>query len=166
VAIYKTKYFGGFEAEDDQDLIEIETTVQEGGEDKEVSIIIHYSGAYKERIGEIIELLDSYFELHEAAKRYIAENYEEDENIVDFLFRYAGQLGKKEYQKNGIKTFTIDIDRMIEKLEPPTVGFNEYRNGKMVAKLSYFGPENVDLSIIINMDKELKVYSVDYYGEH
>jgi hypothetical protein len=46
VAIYKTKYFGDFEAEDDQDLIEIETTVQEGGEDKEVSIIIHYSGAY------------------------------------------------------------------------------------------------------------------------
>jgi hypothetical protein len=165
VAIYKTKYFGDFEAEDDQDLIEIETTVPEGGEDKEVSIIIHYSGAYKERIGEIIGLLDRYFELHEAAKRYIAENYEKNEHIVDYLFRYAGQLVKLEYLNSGSKTFTVDIEKVIEKLEPPTVGFQEYRNGKMAAQLSYYGPENTDISLIITMDDELKVYGVDYYDQ-
>jgi hypothetical protein len=84
---------------------------------------------------------------------------------VDFLFKYAGQLGKKEYQKNGSKTFTIDMDRMTEKLEPPTVGFQEYRNGKIAAQLSYFGPEDTDLSLIITIDKELEVYCVDYYGQ-
>jgi hypothetical protein len=166
MAIYRTKYFGDFETGDEQDLIEIETSVQDGGEDKEVSIIIHYSENYKRRMGEIIQLLDKYFELHEAAKRYIANNYTENENMVDFLFRYAGQLGKIAYLKNGSKTFTIDIEKMIEKLEPPTVGFQEYRNGKIAAQLSYYGPENTDVSLIINMDDEYKVYSVDYYGEY
>lgn len=165
MATYKTKYFGDFEADDDQRLIEIETSIREEGEDKEVSIIIHYSGTYKERMGEIIGLLDRYFELHEAAKRYIAENYEENENMVDFLFRYAGQLGKIEYLKKGSKIFTVDIDKMIEILDPPTVGFQEYRDGKMAAQLSYYGPDNTSISLIITMDDELKVYSVDYYDQ-
>jgi hypothetical protein len=166
MAIYKTKYFGDFEVEDDNDLIEIETTVKDGREDKEVSIVIHYSDTYKARMGEIIQLLDRYFELHEAAKRYIGKNYEKNDDMVDFLFKYAGQLGKKEYMRNGNKTFTVDIDTMIEKLDPPTVGFQEYRNGEMAAQLQYFGPVNTDASLIITIDKDCKVYSVDYYGEY
>jgi hypothetical protein len=165
MAVYKTKYFGDFEADNDQDLIEIETSVKDEGKETDVSIIIHYSGSYKKRMGEIIELLDNYFELHKAAKQYIMENYEKNDNIVDFLFKYAGQLGKIEYLKNGSKTFTVDIEKMIEKLEPPTVGFQEYRNGKIAAQLSYFGPENTDISLLITIDKELKIYSVDYYDQ-
>jgi hypothetical protein len=117
-------------------------------------------------MGEIIQLLDNYFELHEAAKRYIGENYAKNDDMVDFLFKYAGQLGKKEYIRSGIKTFTIDIDRMIERLEPPTVGFQECRNGEMAAQLHYYGPVNTDASLIITMNKDFKVYSVDYYGEY
>ena len=33
MALYKTKYFGDFEADNDTDLIKIETTVKEEGED-------------------------------------------------------------------------------------------------------------------------------------
>jgi hypothetical protein len=54
---------------------------------------------------------------------------------------------------------------MIEKLEPPTVGFQEYRNGEMAAELSYYGPENTDISLIITMDKGYKVYSVEYHDQ-
>jgi hypothetical protein len=165
MAVYKTKYFGDFEADDDQDLIEIETSVQEDGEDKEVSIIIHYSGAYKERMGEIIGLLDNYFELHGAAKRYIGDNYEKNKDMVDFLFALAGELGKKEFIKSGNKTFSVNIEKIIEKLDPPTVGFQEYRNGEIAAQLSYFGPEDTEISLLITMDKELKVYGVDYYDQ-
>jgi hypothetical protein len=68
--------------------------------------------------------------------------------------------------RSGKKTFTVDIDTMIEKLDPPTVGFQEYRNGEMAVQLQYFGPVNTDASLIITMDKDCKVYSVDYYGEY
>jgi hypothetical protein len=68
--------------------------------------------------------------------------------------------------RSGKKTFTVDIDTMIEKLDPPTVGFQEYRNGEMAAQLHYYGPVNTDASLIITMDKDFKVYSVDYYGEY
>jgi hypothetical protein len=163
---YKTTYFGDIEAEDDQELIEIETSVRDEGKDTDISIIIQYSGSCKERMSEIIDLLDNYFVLHKAAKRYIRENYENNDDMIDFLFRYAGQLGKLEYLGSGSKTFTLDIDRMIEKLEPPTLGFHERRNGKMAAQLSYYGPENVDLSLIITIDNELKIYGVEYYGEY
>jgi hypothetical protein len=55
---------------------------------------------------------------------------------------------------------------MIEKLDPPTVGFQEYRNGEIAAQLHYFGPLNTDVSLIITLDEDCKVYSVDYYGEY
>jgi hypothetical protein len=70
-----------------------------------------------------------------------------------------------EYLNSGSKTFTVDIEKVIEKLEPPTVGFQECRNGKMAAQLSYYGPENTDISLIITLDDELKVYGVDYYEQ-
>jgi hypothetical protein len=164
MALYHTRYFGDFEADDDNDLIEIETSVQEGGEDTEVSIIIHYSENYKDRMEEIIQLLDKYFELHEAAKRYIREKYENNEDMIDFLFKYAGQLGKKEYVKKGNKNFSMELDRIIEKLEPPSVGFQSYRNGKIAASLSYYGPDCSDFSLVIDMDKDGKIYHVNYFA--
>jgi hypothetical protein len=98
MAIYKTKYFGDFEAEDEDETIEIETVVQEDGEDKEVAIVISNFADYKDRIHEIIELLDKYYELHEAVKAYIGEKYEENEDFTDFIFKYAGQWAKREYK--------------------------------------------------------------------
>jgi hypothetical protein len=159
--VYKTKYFGNLEVDDD--LIEIETSVREEGKDTDLSIVIHYTGIYKERMEEIIQLLDKYYELHKAAKRYIGENYEKNDDMVDFLFKYAGQLGKQEYIRNGKKTFTVDIERMIEKLEPPSVGFQAYRSGEIAAQLSYYGPDNTDISLIVTINKDGEVYQVDYY---
>jgi hypothetical protein len=162
MALYHTRYFGDFEADDDNDLIEMETSVRDGGEDTEISIIIHYSENYKDRMDEIVQLLDKYFELHEAVKRYIGENYEHNEDMIGFLFKYAGQLGKKEYVKNGNKRFSVEIDKMIEKLEPPSIGFQVYKNGTIAASLSYYGP---DFSLIVDIDKDGKVYHVEYFDQ-
>jgi hypothetical protein len=166
MALYKTKYFGDFEAADDEETVEIETFIQEGGEDKEVVIVISHFADYKDRIDEFIELLDNYFDLHEMVKTYIIEKHEENEDFIDFLFKYAGQLAKQEYLKNGTKTISFDLDTLIKRLDPPSVSLQEYSNGKITARLSYYGPDCPDLSLIFDIDKDLKIYSIDYYGEY
>jgi hypothetical protein len=163
MAIYKTKYFGDFEADDEDETVEIETVIQEDGEDKEVSIIISHFADYKGRIHEIIELLDKYYELHEAAKAYIGEKYEESEDLTDFIFQYAGQWAKNEYKKNGNKFISFDLDTLIKRLDLPSVSFQEYRNGKIAAQLSYYGLDCTDFSLNIDIDKDRKIYAVKYY---
>jgi hypothetical protein len=166
MALYKTKYFGDFEAADDDETVEVETFIEVNGEDKEVVIVIHNFSDYKDRIHEFIELLDSYFELHETIKGYIAENYEDNEDFIDFLFKYAGQLAKLEYIKTGSKTISIDLDALIKRLDPPSVSLQEYSNGKITASLSYYGPACTDLSLIFDIDRDCKIYGIQYYGEY
>jgi hypothetical protein len=166
MAIYKTKYFGDIEAEDDAETVELETFIQEDGEDKEVVIIISHFTDYKDRIHEIIELLDKYHELHEVIKAYIGEKYEENEDFTDFLFKYAGQWAKREYKKNGNKSISFDLDALIKRLDPPSVSFQEYRGGKITARLSYYGPDCSDFSLVIDIDKDRKIYTVKYYDQY
>jgi hypothetical protein len=138
MAIYKTKYFGDFEANDDDEQVTIETLVQESGEDVEVSIVINYFYDYKDRIDEIIEMLDKYFEMHEAAKVYIEKNYPENDQIIDFLFKYAGEFLKREYHKKGGKTFSLDLENMIRRLDPPSVSFQKYQSGELLTEITYY----------------------------
>jgi hypothetical protein len=165
VALYKTKYFGDFEADDDEETVEIETFIQEGGEDKEVAIVISHFSDYKDRIHEVIELLDNYFDLHETVKAYIGEKYEGNEDFIDFLFKYAGQWAKQKYLKNGNKTISFDLDDLIKGLDPPSVSLQEYRNGKIEAQLSYYGPDCSDFSLIFDIDRDRKIYGIQYYGQ-
>jgi hypothetical protein len=165
MAVYKTKYFGDFEADDDEETVEIETFIKEGREDKEVVIVISHFADYKDRIHEFIELLDNYFDLHETVKAYIGEKYEQNEDFIDFLFKYAGQLAKKEYLKNGSKTISFDLETLIKGLDPPSVSLQEYSNGKIAARLSYYGPDCSDISLIFDIDRDCKIYSINYYGQ-
>jgi hypothetical protein len=166
MALYKTKYFGDFEAADDDETVEVETFIKVNGEEKEVVIVINNFSDYKDRIHEFIELLDSYFELHETIKGYIAENYEDNEDFIDFLFKYAGQLAKLEYIKTGSKTISIDLETMIKGLDPPSVSLQKYTNGNIAARLSYYGPDCPDISLIFDIDKDHNIYSIKYYGEY
>jgi hypothetical protein len=166
MAVYKTKYFGDFEADDDEETVEIETFIREGGEDKEVVVVISHFADYKDRIYEFIELLDNYFDLHKAVKTYIGEKYDKNDDFVDFLFKYAGQLAKHVYLKTGSKTISFDLNRLIKELDPPSVSLQEYSNGKIVARLSYYGPDCTDFSLIFDIDKDCKIYGINYYGQY
>jgi hypothetical protein len=163
VALYKTKYFGDFKADDDDETVEIETFIQEGGEDKEVAIVISNFSDYKDRVHEFIELLDNYFGLHEAVKTYIGEQYEENEDFISFIFKYAGQWAKKEYKKNGNKSISFDLDSLIKRLDPPSVSFQEYKSGKIAARLAYYGPDCSDFALIIDLDRDCTICHVQYY---
>jgi hypothetical protein len=163
MATYKTKYFGDFEANDDDEQVTIETSVQESGEDVEVSIVINYFYDYKDRIDEIIEMLDKYFEMHEAAKVYIEKNYPENDEIIDFLFKYAGEILKKEYHRKGGKTFSLDLENMIRHLDPPSVSFQKYQSGKLLAEITYYCPDVDNAAITISIDKDCKIYHVEYH---
>jgi hypothetical protein len=162
MAVYHTRYFGDFEADDDE-TVEIETTLEEDGETIEVAIVISHFEDYKGRVHEIIELLDKYYELHEAAKAYIGERYEGNEDFIDFIFKYAGQWAKRVYKRNGNKSISFDLDDLIKRLDPPSVSFQEYRSGKIAARLAYYGPDCSDFSLNIDMDKDRKIYAVQYY---
>jgi hypothetical protein len=166
MAVYKTKYFGDFEAADNEETVEIETFIQEDGEDKEVVIVISHFKDYKGRMHEFIELLDNYFNLHETIKAYIGEKYEENEDFIDFLFKYAGQLAKQKYLKNGSKTITFDLDTMIKHFDLPSVSLQEYSNGKITARLSYYGPDNTDISLLFDIDRDHKIYGIQYHGQY
>jgi hypothetical protein len=161
MARYTTKYFGDFEANDDDQEVEIETYVEQDGEQKDVSILINYFYDYKDRIDEIIQLLDKYFEMHEAAKIYIEENYPGNDEIIQFLFIYAAQTGKREYENSGNKVFSIDLDNMIKRLDPPSVSFQEYRSGKIMAQITYYCPDFESCSITITIDENYKIYYIE-----
>jgi hypothetical protein len=139
-------------------VVEIETCVDQDGEQKEVSIVINYFYDYKDRIYEIIHLLDNHFEMHEAAKIYITENYPGNDEIIEFLFIYAAQTGKREYKKSGNKIFSIYLDNMIKRLDPPSVSFQKYRSGKIMAQ---YCPDVESCSITITVDENCKIYYME-----
>jgi hypothetical protein len=160
MARYKTKYFGDFEADDDKDVVEIETSVREGGEDKDVSIIVHYFD-YKDQIDDIVAAIDNYFEMHGAAKAYIEKNYTKDTMIADFLFNYAGQVLRQEYERKGGRVFSIDLDTMIRHLDPPSVSFQKSQSGKILAHITYYCPDVDNASLTVVIDKECRIYTVE-----
>jgi hypothetical protein len=85
--------------------------------------------------------------------------------LIDFLFKYAGQLAKHGYLKNGSKTISLDLDAMIKGLDPPCVSLQEYSNGKITARLSYYGPDCSGFSLTFDIDRDCKIYSINYYGD-
>jgi hypothetical protein len=163
MATYKTKYFGDFEADDINNQGLIETYIKNNGGDVPVSIMINDFSDNIYRIDEIIAMLDSYFEMHEAAKTYIGKNYHENDDIVKFLFRYAGEFLRKEYKKTGGKTFSLDLENMIAYLDPPSVSFQKYRSGKLLAEMTYYCPDVENASITITIDKDCKIYHLEYH---
>jgi hypothetical protein len=90
-----------------------------------------------DRIGEIIAMPDNYFEMREAAKTYIGENYYDNNDIVKFPFGYAEEFLRKEYEKNGGKIFFLDLENMIAYLVPISVFFQKYRSGKLLVEMTY-----------------------------
>jgi hypothetical protein len=164
MATYKTKYFGEFEADDINDEGLIETSVKNNGEDVPVSIIINNFSDNVDRIDEIIAMLDNYFEMHEAAKTYIGKNYHENDYIVKFLFRYAGEFLRKEYEKTGGKTFSLDLENMIAHLDPPSVSFQKYQSGKLLAEMTYYCPDVENAVITITIDRDCKIYHAEYHN--
>jgi hypothetical protein len=163
MAIFKTRYFGDIEVDDKEDTVEIETTIREGGEEKEVSIVIDGYVQVKDRMAAIVQVLDQYLELHEAVKAYIDTHHREDEGMLDFLFIYAAQAGKKEYKKNGNKVMIIDLDKVIRHLDLPAVLLQEYKGGRIMAQLTYGCADITDCLLVVTIDKDGTVYSVKCY---
>jgi 6-pyruvoyl-tetrahydropterin synthase len=162
MAVYKTRFFGDFEVDDINNEALIETIVENNGEDVDVSIMISNFNEIGDQIDEIIALLDQYYEIHEAAKEYIEKQCPENEGIAKFLFKYAGEALKKEYQKRGGKIFSLDLEDMIRHLDPPSIMFGKYRSGKILMEMIYNCPDSENGQLIISIDIKREIYHAEY----
>ncbi|MDR0401102.1 MAG: hypothetical protein LBH51_09195 [Treponema sp.] len=159
---YKTKYFGDLEVDELNDEILVETHIENNGEDVPVSIIIRNFSENADKMDEITAVLDCYFAMHEAAKAYIEKHYPEHEGIVNYLFRYAGDVLKKEYRSKRGKVFTLDLESMIRRLDPPSVSLPHYKDGKIRAEITYYCPDVDNGQLSISIDKDCKIYHSEF----
>jgi hypothetical protein len=164
MATYKTKHFGTLKAKENDEYITIETVLTQDDIEIEISILIEYADGLKNRMDEIIQFLDNYYKMHEAAKRYIARKYRENEEIADCLLIFAAKAEKDEFMENGVSEITINLEETIKHLEPPSVGFHEYQGGIILASVSYYCPDNEGPHLTLYIDKNCKVHSHEYYG--
>jgi hypothetical protein len=75
----------------------------------------------------------------------------------EIFYRYV------EERDNGDKTFSLDLENMIWHIDPPSVSFQKYRSGKLLAKIIYYCPDVDNVSITISIDKGCKIYNLEYH---
>ncbi|MDR1912270.1 MAG: hypothetical protein LBQ52_08010, partial [Helicobacteraceae bacterium] len=82
MASYKTKYFGELTIDEENDYIDVTF------KNSEINLFFSDVALYGEKIKTVVEILDRYEEIDNAARKAIVENYASDETISYYFESY------------------------------------------------------------------------------
>jgi len=118
---FSTKYFGELEIDEGSEFEYIDLTYNND------AMYLSFSGfnGEAEKTAQCIAIIDRYAELHEIAKKEIAENYESNE-VIRYYFKYHFETLDKETLNElfGVSDFSsFSIEKAAEKLCAPDLEF-------------------------------------------